>query len=175
MKRSETTATEEILNRMGGRVARLARRLARFLPGVDAEDLTQEGLIAVWRAVRSFDPSGPASFWTYARVAARRRMARAAAAESRRPDRAVGTTGEVGHDMDARPDPRTADPAAAVELRDSLAALGPRRREIVIRTFGLDGAEPARQDALAEELDLTRQSVARELSLALRELRRPRG
>ncbi|MBR1496238.1 MAG: sigma-70 family RNA polymerase sigma factor [Oscillospiraceae bacterium] len=54
-----------------------------FLAGGDREDLVQEGMIGLISAMREFDPSGGASFRTYAELCIRRRVISAAKSASR--------------------------------------------------------------------------------------------
>ena len=66
-------AAEEILVT---RYNRLVRTCARpfFLVGGDSEDLTQEGMVALIKAVREFDGSKEASFRTFAEICIRNRL-----------------------------------------------------------------------------------------------------
>ena len=58
------------------RYNRLVRTCARpfFLVGGDSEDLTQEGMVALIKAVREFDGSKEASFRTFAEICIRNRL-----------------------------------------------------------------------------------------------------
>ena len=80
--------TDETLCRLaasGDRVAeerlvmrynRLVRMCARpyFLAGGDSEDLTQEGMVGLIKAVREYDPAKTASFRTFAEICIRSRL-----------------------------------------------------------------------------------------------------
>jgi len=59
-----------------GRFVRLVKMRARplFLAGGDSEDLTQEGLLGLLAAIRTYDPKAGASFRTYAETCIRRRL-----------------------------------------------------------------------------------------------------
>lgn len=67
------------------RYARLVRICARpfFLAGGDSEDLVQEGMFGLLKAIREFDPTRDASFHTFAEVCIRRRILSAVAAAAR--------------------------------------------------------------------------------------------
>lgn len=72
------------------RYTRLVRACARplFLVGGDQEDLVQEGMIGLVDAIRSYSPSGGASFQSFAALCIRRRMisaVRAASAQKHAP------------------------------------------------------------------------------------------
>lgn len=64
---------EEVL---AARYHRLVRRCARpyFLVGGDSEDLMQEGMFGLIDAMRAYDPSREASFYTYAEICIRSRL-----------------------------------------------------------------------------------------------------
>lgn len=58
------------------RYSRTVRAIARplYLAGGDSEDLIQEGLFGLIKAVRDFDPGRQASFKTYAQICIRHRL-----------------------------------------------------------------------------------------------------
>ena len=58
------------------RYNRLVRTCARpfFLVGGDSEDLTQEGMVGLIKAVREYDPAKAASFRTFAEICIRSRL-----------------------------------------------------------------------------------------------------
>lgn len=58
------TAEEILIEKYKGLVR--ARSKAYFIAGAEAEDVVQEGMIGLMKAVRSFDPDREASFKTYA-------------------------------------------------------------------------------------------------------------
>ena len=61
------------------RYTRLVRKIARpyFLIGGDSEDLTQEGMIGLMRAIREYSPERAASFRTFAERCIRSRLSSA--------------------------------------------------------------------------------------------------
>ena len=67
-------AAEETLVR---RYYRLVRACARplFLAGCDSEDLTQEGMLGLLKAIREYDAAKEASFRTFAEICVRSRLA----------------------------------------------------------------------------------------------------
>ncbi|MCI8911009.1 MAG: sigma-70 family RNA polymerase sigma factor [Oscillibacter sp.] len=73
MAASGTRDAEEILVT---RYNRLVRTCARpfFLTGGDSEDLTQEGMVGLIKAVREFDAEKEASFRTFAEICIRNRL-----------------------------------------------------------------------------------------------------
>lgn len=63
-QRGDDRATNEILEKYGGLVKKLAQPY--FLPAGDRDDLIQEGMFGLYKAVMSYKDSGEASFKTYA-------------------------------------------------------------------------------------------------------------
>ena len=68
----DRTAEEELVTRYN----RIVRTCARpfFLAGGDSEDLTQEGMMGLIKAMREYDESKEASFRTFAELCIRRRL-----------------------------------------------------------------------------------------------------
>ena len=103
MKETNTAASDEELAvraRQGDAAAEtlllekykpLVRSRARelFLAGGDREDLIQEGMLGLLKAVRSYDPKREASFGTYARVVVSRQIYSALAAAQRQKHQAL--------------------------------------------------------------------------------------
>ena len=77
-----TRAAEEVL---ATRYNRLVRSCARplFLVGGDSEDLIQEGMMGLLKAIREYDPGKEAAFRTFAEVCIRRRLYSALRAATR--------------------------------------------------------------------------------------------
>lgn len=65
-------AEEELIRRFSNLVKKCCRPL--FLAGGDSEDLTQEGMLGLLSAVRTFDDKGGASFQTYAERCIKNRL-----------------------------------------------------------------------------------------------------
>jgi len=73
MAASGNREAEELLV---SRYHRMVRTCARpfFLAGGDSEDLTQEGMVGLVKAVREYDPEKEASFRTFAEICIRNRL-----------------------------------------------------------------------------------------------------
>jgi RNA polymerase sporulation-specific sigma factor len=126
----DDAAVHELLDRY--RV--LARTKARsyFLVGSDRDDVVQEGMIGLYKAIRDFQPDRGASFRTFAELCVTRqivtavkgatRMKHAPLSQSISLDRPVdGDDGERLSDL--VPALASADPAAAVVSAEQLRAL----------------------------------------------------
>lgn len=81
VSQGDRTAEEVLVTRYN----RLVRAITRpyFLAGGDSDDLIQEGMMGLMKAVREFDSSKEASFRTFAEVCIRNRMFSALRAASR--------------------------------------------------------------------------------------------
>lgn len=98
----------------------LRAQVAHFrLPWADAEDLSQEGLLGLLSAVRTFREEGGASFRTYAAVCVRNRLL--SAVRRRREEMPVE---EMPADSDA-----AADPAQLLAEREAASELLARIRQ----------------------------------------------
>ncbi len=74
-------AEEELVRRYYGLVRSCARPL--FLAGGDSEDLIQEGMIGLFKAIRDYDTGRDASFFTFAELCVSRQMYTAVQAAGR--------------------------------------------------------------------------------------------
>jgi len=81
-------AAEELLVTRYHRVVRTCAR-PFFLAGGDSEDLTQEGMVGLIKAVREFDAAKDASFRTFAEVCIRNRLYSALRASAREKHQAL--------------------------------------------------------------------------------------
>ena len=79
--KGDAQAEEALIGRFSNLVRRCARPL--FLAGGDGEDLTQEGMMGLLSALRTYRPELGASFQTYAETCIRRRLLTAVKSASR--------------------------------------------------------------------------------------------
>jgi RNA polymerase sigma factor (sigma-70 family) len=126
------------------------------------EEARQAGRIGLWKALRGFDPARGFAFSTYAVVAIRRHIQREV---------------QLGQRF-WRPRPQLAplppaDPLAQAlrsledqAVRAWVAQLPPRQAYVVQAYYGLAGARPQTQRALAQHLGLTHQRVQQILQQA---------
>jgi RNA polymerase sporulation-specific sigma factor len=127
----DDAATTELLHRYRA----LARHKARsyFLVGADRDDVVQEGMIGVYKAIRDFDAGQGASFRGFAEMCVTRQIISAVKAATRHKhgplsssvslDRPVGAEGDVGSLADFLPAAESADPAHVVVSADEVRAL----------------------------------------------------
>jgi RNA polymerase sigma factor (sigma-70 family) len=149
--------------------------------GVPLADLVQEGCIGLTRAAERFDHRRGLRFSTYAVPWIRYAMGRAVAAWQRQSAR-MRSLDEPLYDEDAPalvdrlPDPSAelhtdADPLEDERIRRRVAALPPRHRMVVERSFGLGGQPEESLSRIADRLDVSRERVRQLRSNALVRLR----
>ena len=80
-KGGDAEAMDCLLAKYKGLVLKLCR--ARFLAGGEKDDLIQEGMIGLYKAVRDFVPGGDAKFMTFAALCIDRQILRAIEASQR--------------------------------------------------------------------------------------------
>lgn len=128
----DDTALSCLLERYRG-LAR-AKAGSYFLIGGDRDDVVQEGMIGVYKAIRDFDDSKGASFRTFAELCVTRQIISAVKAASRQKheplsrslslDQPLSGDDDSGSTLsDLLPAGQSADPAAAVVSADEIRAL----------------------------------------------------
>lgn len=164
-----------------------------FDRGVPSDDLIQEGVLGLRRAIELYDPARGVAFSTYAAYWIRQAMQVAlegqahtirAPRASRRPRvsndaiaLAAQTTSldvandgaSVGDEIQARPD--RIDPADLAEALGLLARLDPRSRLVVEQHLGLHGPTRYLSD-IGKDLGLGRERVRQIYDAAIAEMRR---
>ena len=117
----DVRATELVVGRYRGAVR--ARAANYFLVGADRDDLCQEGLIGLTKAIRDFDPDNGASFASFADLCITRQMLTAIKMATRLKHTPLNTY--VSYDRPHASDPsRTiADTVAVEEALDPLESL----------------------------------------------------
>ena len=82
LRDGETTVTDFLMNKYKNLVRKKAGTM--FILGADREDLIQEGMIGLFKAVREYDAGRDASFYTFADLCISRQMYSAVQASSRK-------------------------------------------------------------------------------------------
>ena len=83
-------ATDTLLSRYKPLVLRLSR--ARFLAGGERDDLIQEGMIGLYKAIRDYEVSAGASFFTFASLCIDRQMLHAIESSQREKNRPLNNS-----------------------------------------------------------------------------------
>ncbi|MCR4656040.1 MAG: sigma-70 family RNA polymerase sigma factor [Lachnospiraceae bacterium] len=117
---------EFLLEKYKPLVRRIARTDSLKISGGDYDDLLQEGMIGLMKAVKSFDPEKGASFFTFAALCIRRQMISAVEASNRDKNAALNSYISL---YDVPPD---MDDEEGRRLIDSLKELSTRSVEEII-------------------------------------------
>jgi len=124
--RGESGAADELLDRFGGLVWSLARKLSSTES--DAEDAAQEIFLDIWKSASRYDPSVAAEA-TFVAMIARRRLIDRRRKAGRRPD-------EVGIVEEAEPDATrvpldAADAELADDAREAMEGLSDEQQRVL--------------------------------------------
>ncbi|MCR5134451.1 MAG: sigma-70 family RNA polymerase sigma factor [Clostridiales bacterium] len=93
-------AEEQLIARYKGQVRLRAK--AYYILGADREDVVQEGMIGLFKAVRGYDPEGGAAFATYASVCIDRQIQDAIKAAARKKHEPLNTSLSLDEESGAR-------------------------------------------------------------------------
>lgn len=149
-----------------------ARRVKRNLP--DPEAVEEVAMLTLVRAARRFGEAA-GSWAAYASVSIDRAVRGEVGRQLRAPrDRPLFVVGEDGEEEERHDLPHV-DPVGSArleeeELREALAGLDAREREILVRRFGLEGPEET-LEAVGARLGLSRARVGQLEARALARLR----
>lgn len=108
-RQGDEAAIEELFERYKGLVRKKAK--AMFLAGGDSDDLIQEGMIGLYKAVRDYDATKEASFATFAGICIDRQIMTAVAASNRKKNIPLNTY--ISFDL-----PANSDDGSDVKLLD---------------------------------------------------------
>lgn len=137
--------------------------------GLSMPDLINEGNIGLIKAAEKFDEKRGYKFISYAVWWIRERILHAIAEEQRHASR-------QSHDTLSSPDSLVAsvgqvDESFSVEINNAIGTLSEREKQIIERTFGINGQPEMTLEEIGESLDLTRERVRQIREKAIRKLR----
>ncbi|MBQ3514211.1 MAG: RNA polymerase sporulation sigma factor SigH [Lachnospiraceae bacterium] len=75
-------AMDFLMNKYRGLVKKEARTL--YMMGADSEDIIQEGMIGLFKAIRDYSPENEATFFTFAKICIQRQLVNAVKASTRK-------------------------------------------------------------------------------------------
>jgi RNA polymerase sigma factor (sigma-70 family) len=166
-----------LLERHEGLIRWVAGRYRnRLPPGLEWDDLLQEGRLALLRARKHFDPARGSRFSTYATGVLLRELSRAIQRWQHDPC-------TNAFPLDAPPDEGVPDPSPfapdfasgvidAVGLRQAVAALPEPERTVAILRYGFDGGPPLSYRAIGRHFGCLHETVRRIDARLLARLRR---
>ena len=148
----DEAALQEALARFRPYVAGLVRPY--FLQGGDAQDVLQEGMIGLYKAIRDFDPAREASFRSFAALCVRRQVVSAIRGAARLKHQPLNTSTS----LDA---PAGADDDGAPALADRLVDDGVDPAAQLVAAVDLAGLHQLLADILSDlEVEVLRRYVA---------------
>lgn len=157
-------------------VHKIVRKYCWMAPAHTREDLVQEGLIGVVKALESFEPERGHRFMTWVYPKVRGAVQTAARREKRHPRYALSLEqSDWGHNLEDASHFEVRDDIAADKVKDLLVkgcgSLDSRRAQMICDRFGLLGREPMRQGDVAKKYGLTKQAVQSHLARFNRTIR----
>lgn len=165
-------AYETVLAQVRPFIHTIARRYSRRSGGAPLEDLMQTGMMAAVRSVPCFDVRAGVKFVSYAGLAARRAIHRAAYNWKPIPQASTDEHDFVAELPDYRPNSTKPDDEEAAMIRRIVESqLGERDRSLILKKFGLDGGKPHTYAELAAVTGTSRQNVQQIVERALGKLR----
>ncbi|NLY81314.1 MAG: sigma-70 family RNA polymerase sigma factor [Clostridiales bacterium] len=95
-KNGDSTAEEYLINKYKG----MARNKSNiyFIAGADKEDVVQEGMIGIFKAIRDYDVNAGTSFATFADLCIRRQIINAIKSASRKKNKALNESLSIDAD-----------------------------------------------------------------------------
>lgn len=152
-REQDTRATEMLIGRYKGMVRSRARSM--FILGGDSEDLIQEGMIGLFKAVRDYDCGRDASFATFAALCVSRQLYTAVQASGRKKHMPLNTAVSLNAPLQSC---RDADRESGTELEESVSD------ELVTQISGGYGSNPEKVLIDRENLLQLQERIEEELS-----------
>ena len=137
-------AMAELLRRYAPRVRAIARGFFLRNGGADGDDLVQEGMIGLYKAICDFDPERHVLLSTFAEVCVRRQLISAVRAANRRKHAILDRAEWLDEHAAFAPSVRTDEPEHALLAREALGELA---------GFATESLTPLEHDALRCHLE----------------------
>ena len=144
LREGEAPIMDYICNKYKNLVRREAKSM--FILGADTEDLIQEGMIGLFKAVRDYDSGRDASFFTFAQLCISRQMYTAVQASKRKKHLPLNTYVSLDSQEDSGEQKGQEQPL--VELLADRTKLNPE--ELVLDKERVDYLERAMEKELSE-------------------------
>ena len=139
----DSNAMDFILERFKNFVKSKAR--SYFLVGADHEDIVQEGMIGLYKAVRDYDAGRDASFYTFADLCVSRQMYKAVEAQNRKKHAPLNSYVSIYEDETGK-----GDPGEGANIPELLAQAGMSPEDMVIDKEQTERLEQKIYDSLSD-------------------------
>ena len=116
-----------------------------FILGADKEDLIQEGMIGLYKAVRDYDAGRDASFYTFADLCVSRQMYKAVEAQNRKKHAPLNSYVSIYEDETGK-----GDPGEGANIPELLAQAGMSPEDMVIDKEQTERLEQKIYDSLSD-------------------------
>jgi RNA polymerase sporulation-specific sigma factor len=145
-------------------VHKLVQKYAWMAPAHSREDLVQEGLLGIVKAIETFDLNRGYKFMTWVYPQVRGAVQGVARKENRRPKYPLSLEqSDWGHNLEDTVQYEVKDEYASNFVRDIIVSgcgsLDSKRAQIVMDRYGLLGKKPLRQGEVAAKYGMTKQAI----------------
>jgi len=158
---------QEILKKYTPLVKGIASKYASY--GVPLDDLIQEGMIGLWRAIEKFDSTKETKFSTYATYWIKKYILQSLETETKTSLNALELKEDINHtDVTSNTEPGEAR-EESLGLPDDLPEI---ERKVLALLYGLDGKGSRDLTTIAEITNLPREKVRQIKEKGLRRLKK---
>jgi len=145
-------------------VHKIVNKYAWMSPTHSREDLVQEGLLGIIKAIETFDLQRGFRFMTWVYPQVRGAVQGVARKENRIPKYSISLEqSDWGHNLEDTHHFEVSDDYSVTFIKDIIIAgcgsLNSKRAQIVIDRYGLLGKQPLRQGEVANKYGMTKQAV----------------
>lgn len=167
----------QVLQQYTPLVHKLVNKYCVYIDKGSKEDLVQEGMVGIHKALKTFDTERGTSFMTWVYHKVRGEVQNFARKEQRRnPQNLVKTadieylkshwdlSGELSKETIVEPDAVESAKRIRKLLTETCGSLESKRAQIICNRFGLLGKEPLRQGEVAAKFNMTKQAVNSHIS-----------
>lgn len=160
-------------------VHKLVNKYAFMAPKHSRDDLVQEGLVGIVKALETFEPERGYRFMTWVYPQIRGAVSRVARKENRNPKYPLSLEqSDWAHNLEDTDRYEVKDDVLSDQVRDIVlvgcGSLESKQASIVCDRFGLLGKKPMRQGEVAEKYGLSKQAVNSYLARFNRKVREKR-
>ena len=162
-------ALRSIIDQYTPLVHKMVNKYAFLAPAHSKEDLFQEGVIGLYKAIVAYDPNRPTCFMTLAFPTVRGAVQGAARREKKHPKYALSLEqsdwdGNLEDKRESGTEYKSLLPLAEDLVVAGCGSTTSRRALMVCDRFGLMGHEPMRQGEVAQKWGITKQALQSQMS-----------